>query len=140
MAKIKGGCLCGQVHYEISAEPIMSGHCHCLDCQKNSGSGHTEHVMFPKAAVKITGKFSEFKSKADSGNTVTRAFCPSCGSPVYAASSGMPDMMTVRAGTLEDPEVFKPQVAVYAIRRHSWDHMDATVPSFDRMPPTQKTA
>lgn len=135
--KIKGGCMCGQVHYEIAAEPVMAGHCHCTDCQKNSGSGHTEHVMFPKAAVKVTGKVSEYKSKADSGNTKIHAFCPTCGSPVYATSSGFPDMMTVRAGSLENPEIFKPQMAVYAIRRRPWDHMDPKVPSFDRMPPMQ---
>ncbi|HEY7690164.1 MAG TPA: GFA family protein [Dongiaceae bacterium] len=133
--KIKGGCLCGQASYEIAADPIMAVHCHCTDCQKTSGSGHTEHVLFPRAAVKLTGKLSEYKSKADSGNTVTRAFCPTCGSPVFSASSGMPDMLTVRAGTLEDPAKFQAQATVYAIRRHKWDPMDASIPSFDRMPP-----
>jgi hypothetical protein len=131
----KGGCLCGKLRYEATAEPIMAGHCHCADCQKNSGSGHADHIMFPRAAVKIAGKAAEYKSKADSGNTVTRSFCPNCGSPVFGTSSGMPDMMTVRAGSLDDPELFKPQLAVYAVRRRKWDHMDPALPAFERMPP-----
>lgn len=138
--KITGGCLCGQVHFEITADPIMGVHCHCLDCQKSSGSGHTEHLLFPKPAAKITGKVSEYKNKADSGNMKTSAFCPTCGSPVYGTSTGMPDMLTVRAGTLDNPDIFRPQMAVYAIRRRSWDHMDSTVPSVDRMPQMQKSA
>ena len=139
-AKITGGCLCGQIKIEIAAEPVMAVHCHCTDCQKTSGSGHTEHLLFPKAATKISGKVSEYRSKADSGNTKTGAFCPNCGSPVYGTSSGFPDMLTVRAGTLDDPGIFRPQMAVYAVRRPKWDYMDPALPSVDRMPQMQKSA
>jgi hypothetical protein len=134
---IKGGCLCGAVRYECKAEPIMGGHCQCLDCQKDSGTGHASHVMFPKAAVTISGPTKEYRSKADSGNMVTRAFCTNCGSPIYGSSSGYPDMVTVRAGSLDDPGLFKPQMVVYAVRGRAWDGIDSALPRFERMPPMQ---
>jgi hypothetical protein len=134
---IKGGCLCGAVRYESQAEPIMAGHCQCLDCQKDSGTGHASHVMFPKAVVTISGPTKEYRSRADSGNTVTRSFCTNCGSPIYGTSTGFPDMITVRAGSLDDPGLFKPQMVVYAVRGRAWDGVDPALPRFERMPPMQ---
>ncbi len=76
-----------------------------------------------------------YDAPSDSGNTVSRGFCPTCGSAVYTTNSGMPGMAFVRASTLDDPEVFQPQMVVYAHRAPSWDHMDPALPSFEGMPP-----
>ena len=131
---ITGGCECGALRYECSAVPLMAGHCHCRSCQKASGTGHASHLMVPKAAVTISGAASWYERPADSGNMVRRAFCPQCGTPVCGESSGFPDVLMLRAGSLDDPERFRPGARVYAADAPSWDHMDPALRSFEGMP------
>jgi hypothetical protein len=139
MAKtFEGGCACGAVRYTIAAEPMMAGHCHCRDCQRMSGTGHSSLMMFPKAAATIKGPLKFHESTADSGNKVGRGFCANCGSFVTGRSSGFPDMVTIAAGSLDDPSRFQPQFIVYTARAHAWDRMDPALASFERMPPTQR--
>jgi hypothetical protein len=131
---LTGGCECGALRYECAAVPLMAGHCHCRSCQKASGTGHASHLMVPKAAVRTTGEASWYERPADSGNTVRRAFCPRCGSPVYSESSGFPAVLVLRAGSLDEPERFRPGARVYAADAPGWDHMDPALRSFERMP------
>lgn len=131
---IKGGCACGAIRYEIAAEPIMAGHCQCRGCQRATGGGHASGIAFPKAAMKVTGRPKFHDVKADSGNTVSRGFCPSCGSFVMARNSGMPDMATIAAGSLDDPSVFKPRMVVFTRSAQPWDRMDPELPKFAKMP------
>jgi hypothetical protein len=131
----RGGCRCGAIRYEITAEPMLAGQCQCLDCQRETGGGHASFIAVPADALKLTGTPRFYESKADSGNTVRRSFCPTCGSPVAGASSGMPGMTTIPAGSLDDPGLFKPQFVVYTSRGHAWDLVDPTLPSFPKMPP-----
>lgn len=130
-----GRCLCGAVSYSCSAEPMMAGHCHCEDCRRSSGSGHSSHLAVPDMAVTLTGEVKGYARAADSGNMVTRYFCPNCGSALYSTNSAMPGMMFLRASTLDDLEVFKPQMHVYASRAASWDARQEDLPAFDLMPP-----
>ena len=130
-----GGCLCGAVSYECSAEPTLAAHCHCIDCRKASGTGHGSHMMVPKDAVTVTGEVKVYDAPADSGNMVGRAFCPNCGCAVYSVNSAMPDVIFLRASSLNDPEVFKPRFVVYAGRAPSWDHVDPGLQAFETMPP-----
>ncbi len=129
-----GGCNCGAIRYEIAAEPVMAGHCQCRDCQRASGAGHASHMAFPKAAVKLTGKATHWDKPADSGNIVTRAFCPISGSPVYSLDSGMAHLFLIRAVSLDDPGRFQPQMAVYTASGFAWDHLDPALPRFAKMP------
>ena len=130
-----GSCLCAAVSYTCSAEPIMAGHCHCIDCRKASGTGHSSLLAVPKDAVNVTGEIKIFDAPADSGNMVGRAFCPNCGCAIYSVNSGMPDLVFIGASSLDDPEIFTPEFVVYAGRAPSWDHMDPDLPSFETMPP-----
>jgi hypothetical protein len=133
-AVLTGGCECGAIRYECSAEPIMAGHCHCRSCQNASGTGHASHLMVPRAAMTITGDLRLHERAADSGNRVRRGFCPNCGASVYGESSGWPDVLTLLAGSLDDPELFRPGMIVYADAAPSWDRMDPALPSYARMP------
>lgn len=132
---LSGGCLCGAVRYEIEGEPMMTGHCHCLDCQKASGAGHATHAFYADTAVRISGRLSEYSGVADSGAQVTRSFCPTCGSWLFARSSGMPGGMTICVGTLDEPDKASMQMRVYDKRRRSWDVVDPELPAFEAMPP-----
>ena len=130
-----GRCLCGAVRYSSSAEPAMAGHCHCEDCRRSSGSGHSSHLAVPEASVSLAGKTKGYARAADSGNVVTRHFCPECGAALYSTNAGMPGMMFLRASSLDDLEIFKPQMHVFTARAASWDRRDGELPAFDKMPP-----
>ncbi|OOG68456.1 hypothetical protein BLJAPNOD_00332 [Ensifer sp. M14] len=130
-----GGCACGAIRYEISGEPIFSNDCQCRDCQQESGTGHGSHLSFQRDGVKLEGEATLWDMVADSGNVKTRAFCPTCGSPVYMTFAAMPDVFTVRAASLDDPSRYKPDAVTYGSRGYAWDHLDPTLPKFDKMPP-----
>lgn len=131
----KGGCLCGAVRYEVTADPVMAGFCHCFSCRKLRGAGHAFHAMVPEESLKVTGETRGFAWKADSGNTVTTSFCPQCGSPLFGKSSGFPGTVTFRVASLDEPSAMAPQMAVYTKRLLGWDHLDPSLPAFPAMPP-----
>ncbi len=132
---MEGGCLCGAVRYEISAEPVIAGHCHCLDCRKASGAPHVSFAGFPDTAVKLTGVTKTYKTKGDSGMMSARGFCPECGSWITGHPESVPGIIAITIATLDDPEQIKPQMRFYDKRRISWDSVDLSLPAFPTMPP-----
>jgi hypothetical protein len=78
-----GGCLCGRIRYECSADPLFMGNCHCRDCQKSSGGAYEPEIGLPAAALKITGPVKYYDTKAESGNTLSRGFCSECGASLF---------------------------------------------------------
>ena len=128
-----GGCLCGKVRYELTAPMMFGGFCYCVDCRKSSGS-HSASMAVPEAALKLTGETREFSTVGGSGNPVTRVFCPNCGSPIMSKGA-RPGVVMLKAGSLDDPEHFKPMASVYVSRAPSWDKPRDGLPAFPEMPP-----
>ncbi|MCC7016063.1 MAG: GFA family protein [Rhodospirillales bacterium] len=131
----RGGCLCGAVCFQTAGAPKMTMFCYCQMCQKQSGTGHTFNAIFPESAFRATGATQGYAWTADSGNKVTTEFCPTCGSPLFARSSGYLGAVVIRVASLDEPSAFEPQAAIYTKRRLSWDHDFASLPSFPAMPP-----
>jgi hypothetical protein len=129
-----GGCLCGALRYECDAEPMFPGHCHCNACQKASGSPFVTIFAVPKSALKITGEVKYYESRADSGNIARRGFCPVCGGRVLGGSSGMPDLVAIMAGSMDDPSLLAPGMIIFAENAPPWCHMDPALPKFPGMP------
>jgi hypothetical protein len=131
-----GGCACGAIRYEV-AEPVVMNECQCRDCQHKSGTGHGSYLSFPsRKRVTLQGQAKHWDFVSENGTNVkTRAFCGSCGSPVYMTFSAMPDVFTVHAGSLDDPSRYRPQMVTYGVRGQAWDRLDPALPVFDRMPP-----
>lgn len=131
-----GGCACGAIRFEISDEPMVMNDCQCRHCQQRSGTGHGSYLTFPsRKHVALTGRATHWDLVGDSGNVKTHGFCPTCGSPVYLTFALWPDLFTIHAASLDDPRRYKPQMVTYAITGYAWDHLDPTVPKFDKMPP-----
>ena len=84
----KGSCQCGAVSYSVSTNPMWVGHCQCVNCQKFSGGGHATNMVVARDTVDISGDLKPYKYDADSGNHMTRHFCPTCGSAIFGESSG----------------------------------------------------
>ena len=132
-----GGCACGAIRYEATAQPVFENHCQCRDCQKRSGAGHGSYLTFPsRADVAITGAATDWRVAADSGNEKIHSFCPICGTPVYLTFAAMPEVIAVHAASLDDPSRFNPTVVTFGVRGLAWDRMDAALRTFETMPPS----
>jgi hypothetical protein len=114
-------CACGQLRVTCIGDPVRLSICHCLDCQRRTGSVFGTQARFPRASVNVSAGISKtFTRKADSGNRVTFHFCPECGSTVFWELSGFPDVIAVAVGAFADPTFPSPRISVYESRRHSW--------------------
>jgi len=129
-----GGCLCGKIRYEASGAPVVVAHCHCEDCQRASGAGHTTGAMFATAQFKITGRFAEYTLVSNAGNQVTKVFCPTCGSPIFGRNDGMQGFVTVSLGTMDESSEFEPEVVIFASNKKPWDTMSDTLATFPAQP------
>ena len=131
---ITGGCLCKAVRYEASAEPVTVRTCWCRTCQYVSAGSATVNVVFPSDKIRITGTTAEYESIADSGTHMFRAFCPGCGTPLFTRSDARPHLIGVRAGSLDDPELGRPQLTIWTSRAPSWACIDPGIPRDERQP------
>ncbi len=134
MTKLTGQCLCGDVKFAASGDIAMQGNCHCTDCRQSSGSAFATLVFMGKNAVEIKGALKTFDHVVDSGGTLTKSFCPNCGSQLFTANRARPNMLGIRAGTLNEHEEVKPQFNVYASSKMACTHLDPDIPAFDKMP------
>jgi hypothetical protein len=131
--KHAGHCLCGAVSYTISVDPMMVGHCCCKDCQRATGAAHMTAAMFPVDAFTVEGDTKQHVTTADSGNIVTRHFCPECGGRLFADNSGSEGTRAVMVGSLDNPDAISPMVIVYGDSRLSWDMHDENLTVFPGM-------
>jgi hypothetical protein len=129
-----GGCLCGSLRYEAWAEPTAAGHCYCADCRKASGSGFIPFMGFPSTALRFTGESRQFRSKAFSGGDAVRNFCPVCGGLVFGGVVGQSTSHTIYAGSLDDPSLFHPTIAIFTRDRPDWVVLPPGLKTFETMP------
>jgi len=142
MSKIKipfsGGCACGAIRYECSAEPIMMFKCHCHDCQQMTASGFAPVVVVPARAFRVTrGGLRYHFTPSLAGGRHRRGFCADCGSLVTGGENTerSTDNIGFTAGTLEDPSWFRPQMDIFVSDAQRWDLMDPDLPKFADYPP-----
>jgi len=134
MSTFSGSCQCGAVRYECAVEAVFTGNCHCRDCQKATGGAYVPVLAVPADALKITGDVKYYDSRADSGDMFSRGFCPNCGARLFGKSSGMPAIIAITAGSLDDPSRFKPAIDFYTSSAQPWDHMNPQLPKFPKQP------
>jgi hypothetical protein len=113
-------CSCGSVSVTCNGEPAKVSLCHCLACQKRSGSTYGIAAFFPDAAVAVHGETRAYTRPSDSGHPVTFHFCPNCGSTVWWRASRLPGLTAVAVGAFADPKFPAPEQAVFGEHRHEW--------------------
>ena len=133
--KISGGCLCGAVRYESTAEPLVTRVCWCRLCQYLGAGSGTVNVCFQTESLAIDGATSDYVSIADSGNVLHRRFCPACGTPLFSAAESRPHLVFVRAGSLDDPEIARPALTIWTATAPSWACIADNLPRVERQPP-----
>ena len=113
-------CRCGQLRATCGGEPVRISVCHCLACQKRSGSAFSAQARWPTAQVKVEGEASVWARVADSGHRATYRFCPVCGSTLAYEIEGWPGVVAVPLGAFADPSFPPPRFSVYEHRKHPW--------------------
>jgi hypothetical protein len=129
----KASCCCGQLSIEVDGEPRGVGLCHCLACQRRTGSVFAALAGF-SAPFRVSGKATEYVRTGDQGAQFRFRFCPVCGSTVFHTEEGVAGGVSVAVGAFADPDFPPPQVSVYDSRRHSWVELPAGVEAFEKDP------
>ncbi|WP_082035042.1 MULTISPECIES: GFA family protein [Phaeobacter] len=132
-----GGCLCGKVRYSSASNPLATVQCYCSDCRRIGGTGHATHTVIPFDAFLLEGAVAEYTKLADSGNRITRRFCPVCGSAIYHTRDGLEGLVVLRTSSLDDPELAPPDRAIYVDSALSWDYVDPDLPASPKMTPNR---
>ncbi len=119
MATREAVCSCGQLRAEVDGDPVRVSVCHCLACQRRTGSPFSMQARWPREAVRITGKAREFVRTSDDGEEERRFyFCPECGATVYYLTDA--DRVAIPVGVLAEPDFPEPTVSVWESRKHAW--------------------
>lgn len=113
-------CRCGQLTATCTGEPVRVSVCHCLECQKRSGSAFAVQARWPFEQVALSGTFNEWTRVGESGKPATFRFCPTCGATLTFVSASMPELTAVPVGSFADPAFPPPRFSVYESRRHPW--------------------
>jgi hypothetical protein len=121
------------VSFKLAAEPLATRVCWCRDCQHLAANG-TVNLVVPTEALTVSGPLSQYTKKADNGNEVTRQFCPSCGTQLFAKSSGWPQYRVVRAGNLDEPSSVRPSRNIWAASAPAWACLDPSLERVERQP------
>lgn len=134
--KVDGGCFCGAVTYEAEVDPTKVVICHCTDCQTNSGTAYGVVVVVVDDSFSLqTGSLKSFEKVADSGQRRELAFCPECGTRIYARpADGTPGVFGLRAGTVTQREALKPIAQLWRKSALPWTQDISSLPSFDGQP------
>jgi len=144
MTTYQGSCRCGQLRVDCVGEPVRVSVCHCLDCQRRSGSAFAKQVRWPDGDVSMAGHYKSWQRVADSGHVANYRFCPNCGSTVSYVIEGWPGLIAVPLGAFAGadalPDLPAPGFSVYEHRKHRWVEISgdqvkhSSSPSLDRAP------
>lgn len=129
-----GRCLCGAVQFTSSSEPTLQINCHCDDCRRSGGGVYASFVFIPASSLTVhQGETASYEHLSDRGNTMTKFFCPKCGSQLFTSNSGYPERMGIRVGAIDDASWFQPMANVYTSRKLPSTPIDLEVKAFDKM-------
>ena len=134
MSDLVGGCLCGKIRYASKAAPVMTAVCHYKNCQKQAGTAFSIIVAVPKSALSVTGTMKTFNDTGSSGKPVRRNFCPDCGSPITTDVEAMPDLVFIKAGTLDDTSTLAPTMEIFCSSTQPWTTRDVQMQKFAGAP------
>jgi hypothetical protein len=120
MSRRVASCSCGQLTAEALGPPVRVSICHCLACQRRTGSVFGQQARFRREDVTLGGISSEYVRVGDEGTRVKFHFCADCGATVYWELAGLEDYLTIAVGAFADPNFPQPTASVYESRKHSW--------------------
>jgi hypothetical protein len=127
----EGGCACGAVRYRLSSEPLFVHCCHCLNCQRQTGSAFVINLIIEADRVELlAGEAQPVDVPRDDGSTQRIFRCPSCQVAVFS-EYGRPEVRFVRGGTLDEPSAVKPDVHIFTRSKVPWVELPDDTPAFE---------
>ncbi len=127
----EGGCACGAVRYRLTSDPLFTHCCHCLNCQRQTGSAFVINVLIETDRVQLLAAVpAAVDVPRDDGRIQTIFRCPTCQVAVFN-QYGHPAVRFVRAGTLDDPSAVSPDVHIYTRSKLRWVILPSSVPAFE---------
>jgi hypothetical protein len=116
----EAACSCGQLRLTADADPVRVSICHCLACQRRTGSVFGVQARFEEGVVRTEGRSTEYVRVSDEGEERTFYFCPECGATVFYRSPYLDGFIAVPVGAFADPSFPAPLRSVWESRRHAW--------------------
>ena len=126
-----GGCACGTVRYRLSSDPLFIHCCHCLNCQRQTGSAFVVNLLIEAERMELlSGDPRPVDAPRDDGSPQRIFRCPTCEVAVFS-EYGSPRVRFVRGGTLDDPSSVTPDVHIYTRSKLPWVRLPESAPAFD---------
>src|SRR5437763_3232247 len=126
-----GGCACGAVRYRLMSDPLFVHCCHCLNCQRQTGSAFVINALIESDRVELLGREPVPVDAPRDDRSAQRIFrCPTCQVALYS-EYGRPEVKFVRAGTLDDPRQVAPGVHIYTRSKLPWVALPESVPAVE---------
>jgi hypothetical protein len=127
----EGGCSCGSVRYRLTSDPLFTHCCHCLNCQRQTGSAFVINLLIEADRVELlAGDPQPVDVPRDDGSHQRIYRCPACQVAVFS-EYGRPDVRFVRGGTLDQPSSVTPDVHIYTKSKLGWITLPESAPAFE---------
>jgi hypothetical protein len=130
MASRVAACSCGQLRLEAAGDPMQINMCHCLACQRRTGSAFGIQAQFAADQVHVTGRYNDYVRASDEGGELIFHFCPDCGATVFNTTATDADVW-IPVGGFADPSFPPPTVSIFESRRHPWVAVPAAIEHHD---------
>ena len=129
--RLEGGCSCGSVRYRLTSEPLFVHCCHCLNCQRQTGSAFVINLLIETDRVELVeGEPSAIDVPRDDGSSQRVWRCPDCQVAVFSQYTS-PKVRFVRGGTLDEPSAVEPDVHIFTRSKVPWVVLPESTPAFD---------
>jgi hypothetical protein len=131
MSVREGGCACGEVRYRLTSDPMFIHCCHCLNCQRQTGSAFVINLLIEADRVELlAGDPQPVDAPRDDGSAQRIFRCPTCQVAVFS-EYGRPEVRFVRGGTLDDPRTIRPDVHIYTRSKVDWVVLPDSTPALE---------
>ena len=129
---MRASCQCGQLQVKVPGPTMAVVACHCVACQKRSGSPFGEAADYPHDQVKIEGETRQFSRSTNLGGTFDQFFCADCGTTVFMRGTKYPEVTGIPIGLFDDAHTKQPVRSVWEDRKHPWVEIPTAMQHFSR--------
>jgi hypothetical protein len=130
---VEGGCYCGAIRYRAVGEPMLKAECFCRECQYFTGGASVLVMAMPSAGFSITKGETKGFARADIENSVTREFCPQCGTDILTRPPTFKEVVILKVGSFDDPSVFGgPDTANFTCDAQTFHRLPTDIPVFQK--------